>query len=153
MNELSDDVALQSLLISGVRYEGRVDVRLEYFFNSDGYSTKELEWALQSLSTASPTLARNFNYFFKSGLELPGQHYVYASIRVPDIGWKKQGSFAIRDLISGQDASNILQLSAEQPVSDSVVLNFEASAFLGQDDRELTLVDRSVVTAGLKWTL
>ena len=144
---------LSSLALAGVRWEGRVDARLEYFYNSDGLSAAEFKSSLDTLRALSPNSPVNLARFLQPGLEIYGQHYLYASVRVPDLGHAKDISVSARVLGALQDGSSLLQASFEKPWSDSTVVLLEADATLGGDNQELTMFDRSAAFAGLKWTL
>lgn len=150
---VSDDVGVKGLAVTGVRYEGRVDTRLEYFYNYDGFTRDDFRAQINSLRTLSPYYVSNLTRFLRPGLELYGQHYAYFSVRVPDLGRKKDSSFSFRTLSSIQDGSTLAQSSYEKPFSDSVVGLLEGFVTLGEENQELTLFDRTAVVVGAKWTL
>jgi hypothetical protein len=149
---VSNDSGLHALLLSGVRWEGRIDARMEYFYNSDGLNRNEFQDQLSALKAISPVTLLNFSRFLRPGLELYGQHYSYFSARIPDLGSKKDLQVALRSIVSLQDGSSISQLSVDKPLSDAFVGLLEAFTALGENDRELTLVDRTALIAGVKWS-
>lgn len=153
MDEQRDDDTIESLALAGLRWEGRVDLRIEYFYNSPGYDTSEFNLALDSITEPGPYLWLNFARFLRPGLEVYGQHVLYLSGRLPDFGKKKDMQFALRAAISLQDGSAFVQSILEKPLSDSIVLNLEADSTLGNMDSEFTLLDRLILIAGVKWTL
>lgn len=148
-----DSSTIETLGILGVRWEGAADIRLEYLYNSQGYSLDEFELALDSLRAISIYLPTNYARFLQPGLELLGQHILYFSVRVSDIGPSDDASVFLRSLFSLQDNSATLQLATEKPLSDSLVLNIEGNFAFGEENSEFTLVDRAQGIIGIKWTL
>jgi hypothetical protein len=144
---------LATLALAGLRWEGRVDARVEYFYNSDGLTAAEFKSSLDSLRALSAYIPINLARFLQPGLEIYGQHYLYLSVRVPELGRAKDSSFSARLLTAVQDGSTLAQVSYEKPWNDSVVLLLEGDATFGQENQELTMFDRTAAFTGLKWTL
>lgn len=153
MDPLNDDSTLVTQGIGGVRWEGRVDVRVEFFWNSAGLDSAQFHQALQSVRVLSPWLTSNISRFLQPGLELPGRAYSYLSLRIPDLGPKKDVAVALRGIQSLQDGSGLTQVTFEKPVSDSVVTELEADMVYGAGDSELTMTSSYEFVAGVRWTL
>jgi hypothetical protein len=137
----------------GLRYEGSIDFRLEYIYQSYGYTLEEFQQAKQSSQTLSLQTADNIKRFYKTGLDLYGKEYLYLSLRVPDLGKKNDMTIFFRNLNSLMDSSKSYQFSLEKNLLDSLVLNFDLTHNQGDKDSELTLLYESSVFAGLKWSL
>lgn len=153
MDPKDDNSAIVNQSIVGVRWEGRVDVRAEFYWNSAGYTPDQFQWALSSVRVPTPWLANNLSRFLQPGLELLGRYYSYLSIRIPDLGRKKDVSIAFRNLNSLQDASGFAQFAFDKPLNDALVIELEADLAYGGPDSELTLASSYELVAGLKWTL
>lgn len=136
--------------IAGFRIEHDWDLRFEYIYNSAGYDKTTLQRALQSLNLNNPFFINNLIRYSSPGLELVGKNYVYSSLRLPDLGIKKDASLYLRYLHSLQDQSGSAQLSFEKALGDMVVANLEAVFNMGTSGKEFTLIERSITTAGLK---
>lgn len=153
LNLQSTAEQISSLGIIGVRWEGRVDARIEYFKNTEGLSNDEFRAAIDSVQNFSPYVVTNLSRFIKPGLEMLGQQYLYSSIRIPDLGSQKNVSLSFRFIESLQDQSAMIQVSSEKPLNDGTVGLIEGSCTLGGDNLELTLSDRTAIFAGLRWVL
>ncbi len=138
------------LAVVGLRWEGRVDFRQEFVWNEAGYTKKMWQQALDSITTLSPYVVNNIKRFQKSGLELRSQAYSYTSLRIPDLGWSRSIHFSVRWLHSLVMNSSAVQMNYEHDWNDFLVLSLEATAFLGDDDTEFTLIEDGLVTAGFK---
>jgi hypothetical protein len=153
VRDLASQNTIETLLLTGVRWEGAIDLRAEYFYNSRGYTPEEWLTARSSVAVTEPASLLNLSLLLRSGEELLGQHYAYLSARIPDFGPKKDMQFFLRSLISIQDGSTILQSLFEKPFGDSLVFDLEGSVAIGDDNLELTSIERARATVGLKWTL
>jgi hypothetical protein len=150
---ISNENGMNTLSLAGLRWEGRVDARLEYFYNSDGFNSRDFRDQVDTLKSPSPETPLNYSRFLRPGLELYGQAYAYLSLRIPDLGKSNNLQLALRSLVSLQDGSSIAQISVDKPLNDSFVGLIEAFTSIGGNDQELTLLDRTAIIAGAKWSL
>lgn len=141
----------RTLAIAGLRWEGRVDVRAEYLYNQNGYDKDEFKQAFQSTQSLSPAILNNVKRFLRPGLELYGKQTLYLSLRIPELGKKKESTVAIRSLVSMQDGSSLGMLDWESPWSDSLTLLFEIQKAFGEKNQEMTLFLNEKVAGGLRW--
>lgn len=146
-----DGTVLQDI---GIRYEGNFDIRLEYLFNSAGYSKEEFKNALASATnTSNSNYASNVARFASPGLEFLGTNYLYLSIRKVDIFNFKDFNFFFRGLVSVQDGSANLQMDLDKALGDHWTIYFESSSNVGAKDKEMTLTTGQQYFLGLKLTL
>ncbi|HUP58263.1 MAG TPA: hypothetical protein VM598_12475 [Bdellovibrionota bacterium] len=113
----SDD--LFTLAIFGLRFEDRVDARIEYVHNDYGYSSTDQSRALQGIRVPSPQLPSNFLRLLAPGLEMPSRDVIYASVRVPDLGPAKELAVTGRYLLSLTDRSGAAGATGEWLLSDN----------------------------------
>jgi hypothetical protein len=150
----SGDLAWQTLAVAGVRFEyDSFDLRQEYLYNSAGYSEGEWNSALAATSFLNPNVSVNLRRFSRPGLEFHTKNYSYTSLRIPDLGRKKDASFYVRYLSSLTDRSGVLQLDFDKNWNDSVVLYFEGMLFHGSYATEFRLSDDYQIFAGFKKSL
>lgn len=137
----------------GVRYEGRVDVRLEWFYNGLGWDANALKYSIQGITYPNPYLVENLKRYSHSGLELPGQNYLYLSLRVPDLGKKKDASLYMRNILSMQDQSGVVQVSADKALSDAWTGYLEILSSFGNENTEFRLLYGVQGSVGVRWAL
>ncbi|MDG0815471.1 hypothetical protein [Bdellovibrio svalbardensis] len=137
----------------GLRYEGRVDFRMEWFYNGVGWDKEALKYAIQGITYPNPYLVNNLKRYSHSGLELPGQNYFYLSLRIPDLGKKKDASLYMRNILSAQDQSGVFQVSADKALSDSWTGYLEVLSSYGADMTEFRLLYGVQGSVGLRWAL
>ncbi len=138
----------------GFRYEGDVDFRIEYLYNSLGYSKDEFDNAVLSASNFFSTqYAQNATRFLNSGLNLMTQHYLYLSLRVMDPGSIKDVNFFLRGLASATDSSGLGQFEFDKSVGDAFVVYGSYTSFFGKENSEFKLLDDWRALVGLKYTL
>lgn len=140
----------QYYVIGGFRWEGRWDIRAEYLYNSAGYKTDEITSAINSTVSNNPYFLFNLNRLTRSGLEFIGQHYAYLSVRIPDLGKKKDGSAALRFLYSLQDESSVTQASFETALGDMLNFYLESSVNAGPDNAEFNLLEKASLFLGVR---
>ncbi len=140
----------QQYVIGGFRWEGRWDVRAEYLYNSAGYKPDEITSGINSTVATNPYYLFNLNRLTRSGLEFIGQHYAYLSVRIPDLGKKKNGSAALRFLYSLQDKSSVTQASYETALGDMLNFYIETSVNAGQDNTEFNLLEKASLFLGVR---
>ena len=145
--------SFQTFSTLGFRYEGRTDFRVEYIYNSAGLKAEEMKNAISAATALSFNLAKNLTHFFAPGLELLGQHYLYLSLRIPDLGSSNDINLSLRDLISLQDSSQVFQFDFDKGLTDSTVMYAEATYAAGSEKTELTISNIYSFSLGLKWTL
>lgn len=137
----------------GLRYEGRTDFRIEWFYNGLGWDKDALKYAIQGITYPNPYLVENLKRYAHSGLELPGQNYLYVSWRIPDLGRKKDASIYMRNILSMQDQSGVFQFSADKALSDAWTGYFEILSSYGKEDTELRLLYGIQGSIGLRWAM
>ncbi len=137
----------------GVRYEGRVDFRMEWFYNGVGWDKEALKYAIQGITYPNPYLINNLKRYSHSGLELPGQNYFYLSLRIPDLGKKRDANIYMRNILSLQDQSGVLQVSADKALSDSWTGYLEVLSSYGADMTEFRLLYGIQGSVGVRWAL
>lgn len=147
-----------TLAVLGVRFERAFDLRFEYIYNGAGYTEEQLENAVASASQYfSENYAQNARRFYRPGLEIMGQSYLYSSFRLMDPPWIKDFSFYLRWLYSMQDESSQVQLEFEKSFLDSFTLyagqnlsQFQSQTLTNFSEFRLAQSDESFV--GLRWS-
>lgn len=137
----------------GLRYEGRVDFRMEWFYNGAGWDKEALQSAIHGITYPNPYLVNNLKRYSHSGLELPGQNYFYLSLRVPDLGKKKDINLYMRNILSIQDNSGVFQVSGDKALSDSWTGYLEMLSSYGADMTEFRLLYGIQGSVGVRWAL
>lgn len=137
----------------GLRYEGRVDFRVEWFYNGIGWDKEALKAAISSITYPNPYLVDNLKRFAHSGLELPGQNYLYVSLRIPDLGKRKDASIYMRNILSMQDNSGVAQISADKALSDSWTGYLEFINSYGSANTEFRLLYGIQGSVGVRWAM
>jgi hypothetical protein len=142
-----DDDHLFTLAVAGARYTwpGGSDLRLEYVYQEAGWSQAERERAV-ALVGAAPAAPEVIGPYLAPGLELPGRHYAYPSLRLPELGPRGHLTLHLRGLIALGDGSGLGSLAGEWIVDDADVIAFSLAGVFGPRDGELT---RLVRAAGL----
>ena len=87
-----------------------------------------------------------------SGMELLGEHYAYASLRIPDL-WKQNNNVALRYVHSLMDQSGSVQLAWDLAIGDAWTLFAEADVSVGDKTQELSALEKASGEIGLKWNL
>ncbi len=141
---------IYGLTETGLRYEGRVDSRIEYIQNDIGYTREDFTQAVRGASQLSPFLPTNLPKFLHPGLELYSQHYLYGSIRIPDLGKKKLYTVIARCLYSITDSSSTYSASIQRIWGDYVNLFLEASYLTGENNTELGFINEAELMAGMR---
>jgi hypothetical protein len=84
--------------VGGFRYafENGSDFRIEYIYNGQGYNSAQYSLIRQAAGSQDPyqqlSSAGSISQFLASGLEFPGIHLGYVSLRIPDF-------LGVRDLV------------------------------------------------------
>lgn len=136
----------------GVRYEGTVDFRFEWIYNSAGHSNQDFQRARVAAKTISPFLASNVPRFLASGRELQTQNYQYLSLRKNLTGSADQ-VLSLRVLRAENDSTLVSGWGYERSLADAWTLLVEVSLWSGDPDGELTSGQKWKVLSGCKWTL
>lgn len=150
--ELRDD--LQKVFgfgVVGFRYEGDYDFRFEWMRFDEGFDREEMGLALRGLSPFQPGYQKNLKRVNASGLEFLTRDYGYLSVRIPDILWKKQMSFAARWLHAMAGPSDLALLSLESPIGDAATVVLEYQQNLGAKNSEFLLTEENRLQMTLKW--
>lgn len=148
------NISWYALATSGLRFENSLfDARLEYLFNEAGLTKEQFSQYLLSVQELTPDLPNNLINFARPGLELPGQHYIYLSVRIPNLGKKEDMSLAFRMIQSLQDLSAVLQSNFDKNLNDHLTFYLEALNPTNTKKKELNLAGQSFYMIGLKWNL
>lgn len=147
-----NDKDWNTLMVAGLRWEGRVDVRMEYIYNSYGLTKDMMFGALIATAPQNPRGALNLKRLAASGMELIGQDYGYFSLRVPDL-FIQNNNLALRYLHSFMDQSGSVQLSWDIAIGDAWTLFADGSYSIGEKDQELSVLEKANGLIGLKWNL
>lgn len=148
---------LDTYSVLGVRWEGRVDARLEWIHYDLGYSESEWERLKTALTQLSPYLLENLRRFSRPGLEFLTQNFWSASVRFPDLGPSSDWQWTGRVLVATGDAagremrSGLLQSSLEIPVLEAGTLYGEVLLNSGTKDTELFLTTETAGYVGARW--
>lgn len=145
---------IKTLANVGVRYETRVDMRLEYIYNGVGLDDNDWRRARTAVTTLGPRLAENFKKFYRGGRDdLQRQHYGYASMRIPDIGPRNEYTLFLRHFQSLADSSSSSQFQMDRITGESFNLYLEASLFNGSKTSEFGSLLKHEVSAGFRYSL
>lgn len=142
---------LFTLALMGARWEGTLDLRLEYVYNSAGFTSSEYSQARTGFNSFSALT--NIRRLARPGLEFLSQQYLYFSLRAPDLGKKKDLNLYTRYLHTLLDSSGVLQLDADKVWSDAVVIYGEILIFTGGKDTEFHFTNDYQVSAGFKYSI
>jgi hypothetical protein len=143
-----------SLGVAGVRKEwAHLDLRLEYIYNSGGWTSQQLKDAIATMVYQNPETSRNRTRFSNPGLELLGRGYGYISARFFNIGKKDNHSISFRYLQAEQDGSSTLMVTYDWDFSDSINLFAEYFGTYGDDNTELNLLQQQTYLLGFRWSL
>lgn len=137
----------------GLRWEGAVDLRAEWFYNGLAWGADGLKAAIESLKLPNPHWVQNASIFNHSGHELPGQGYFYISARIPDLGKRKDASLYIRNVLSLQDSSGSITVSGDKVMGDSWTGYFEVSQSYGASLSEMRLLYGTQISVGARLAL
>lgn len=141
-----------TLAVLGARWEDNYDIRLEYVYSGMGLTSSDLGYAIASVSNFSnPSYPQNLARFFRPGLELLGQNYLYASYRVNDPFKFKELNLYLRYIRSLQDESSQTQFEFDKELWDSFLLFSNVSYSNGNLDSEFKLLNDWQFMIGLKW--
>ena len=152
INEVSQ--SWTNLVVVGLRWESSFDYRIEYIYNSAGFNSTKLKNAIESASNQiSLNYLQNLKRFFRPGLELLGQNYIYSSFRIADPFGSKDLNFYIRDLFSLQDQSNQLQFELDKSFLNSWTAYANQTLSYGDQDSEFRLTNAWSFLLGLKYSL
>lgn len=139
-----------SLLVTGVRWEGSVDLRLEYVYNSYGLDSFDMQAAFLSALPQHPRGDENLKRLLGSGMELLGQHYAYLSLRIPDL-WVQNNNLSFRYVQSLMDQSSSLQTALDTAIGDAWTLWAELNVSFGDNTQELSALEKGSGMLGIKW--
>lgn len=116
------------------------ELRLEYLYNGLGWTSSQYAQALSSLSD-SVYSTQNLAAFAAPGLDFRGQHYLYASLRIGDLGHQDKTTFFFRYLENLTDKSGSAIFSVEYTPADRWSLLGAVLAELGPSNTELTQIE------------
>jgi hypothetical protein len=137
------DQRIYTFATTGARYafENGNDWRVEYIFHEQGYNKTQVISVWNALASNVPQqqqfFALNASLAFQNGLEFPGKHYLFSSIRFPNAFSVKDWTIYLRDLYSLQDGSNSAFLSSEIAIGQRGTFFGSVSASAGKLESEL----------------
>lgn len=143
--------------VLGLRWEGRIDARLEWIHYDLGYTEGEWERLKTALTQLSPYLLENLRRFSRPGLEFLTQNFWSASVRFPDLGPSSDWQWINRLLVATGDGagsavrSGLFQSTIEIPFFDAGTLYGEALINSGTKDTELLLTTEAAYYVGARW--
>jgi len=144
---------IETLSLLGIRLETENwDARMEYLYNSLGLNKDQQDLAVLSASPSNSFATENMRRLGASGREVLGRHYVYASLRIPQVrlGWgKKEKNLAFRYLHSLQDQSGSAQGAVDGPLTANWVWNVQLQLSRGPLDSELKNFENSSIVFGV----
>lgn len=123
------------------------DFRFEYSHQDIGLTKNEFKKALYT----SLAMGKS-DYFLKSGRDILGKDYFYASLRLPNLSSKNDLTVYLRYLLSMQDYSQSLQTYFEKNYNDHTVLYIEMEKTLGSSTDELKISSSFNGQIGGKWS-
>jgi len=147
-----NDHTWNTLLATGLRWEGRVDFRMEYIYNSYGLRFEDMFAAFQSAVPQHPRGNTNLKRILNSGRELMGQHYGYASLRIPDL-FVENNNVSFRYIQSLMDQSSSVQFAWDKALGEAWTVFAEANYSFGNNSQEFSALERAGGQLGLKWNL
>ena len=140
-----------SCYLIGSRYvtSHQVDMRLEYLRNEEGWTNAERHQALQIV--ALDPQPRNVALLQNAGALLPGQSYLYSSVRYAGWGWNDRFTLIWRGIHALGDGSEQLQLNIDGSVYDHIILSGGTSYRIGHEADELVQGVRSTSYGAVAW--
>ncbi len=141
----------------GLRWEGRVDARLEWIHYDLGYSEAEWTRLKTAITQLSPFLEQNLKRFSRPGLEFLTQNWWSFSLRFPDLGpqsdwqWISRVLVATGDSAGGEMRSGLFLSTLEIPIFDAGTLYAEIQSNFGTKDTELLLATEGAYSIGARW--
>lgn len=138
-------------LVAGLRYvtEGGSDLRVEAFHDSSAWTREERKNAF--LTLAAHPEARTLSLFTKPGSLLPGRDFIYASLRIPEWGWRRKQTVSLRALRSSGDQSWSGLVNLDQQTSDHLTLTAGLQLNRGRTTGELSQGHWQLFYAGGSW--
>lgn len=136
-NLYADDTRYTTAVL-GLRYvtERSWDIRFEGFKDESAWTEQQSELA-RSVLFASPT-SRALQLYLAPGSFFPGREFLYASLRIPDWGWKDSLSLSLRNLHSLTDNTEKIQATLDTYLNDHLVASTGLTYSLGPKDGQLT---------------
>jgi hypothetical protein len=150
---------LQTTLNLGLRYSfvNGSDARLEWLYQSHGYSAEELvqsHVAVQLNHVASNSIFEsNIRRALKTGLEYPGRSTLLMSLRVPDVFSRQRWNAYLRGLLSTTDGSGLFYLNFEIPSGNSGTWFLDFLKSFGSERSELRGLVNLSTTVGYRYSL
>jgi hypothetical protein len=147
-----DSKSINLFLDVGLRYESRLDYRLEYIFNQYGLSSSEVKNISSALIMNNPFALYNARILAKRGSEFIGSRYIYQSLRLPDIGPRNKGTAYLRHTLSLQDHTSNVLLSFDYELGNRWIWYLESQTFVGPSRSEFSSEGRLVINIGPKYS-
>ena len=141
-------------LVTGIRYnfENGNDFRLEWIYQSSGYSTQQTDLLWNALTSTQfgqmSYLGTNLLRTKQNGLEFPGREYAYLSFRFPDVCKIRDWTLYVRNLFSLQDHSSAFYISSENAIGDHGTIMGSLGATKGEPKSELRGIIAMVAQIG-----
>jgi hypothetical protein len=142
---LQTEKGVRTYSVTGLRWEGRVDARIEWITYDLGYSEIEWDQILAGLTMPSPYLIENGARFSRPGLEFSTRNWGSLSIRIPDLGprsdwqWTHRVLWATGDKVAGTLRSGLYQSLLEMPAWEAWTFFGEFQHTFGRENTEMKL--------------
>ncbi len=138
----------------GYRYEGDIDLRLEYLYNSLGYKSSDWSLVRESLTQfTNPEYVNNLMKFKESGLKIYSEKYLYFSIRVSNPFKTEDLNAFLRTFYSLSDSSGLAETEFDTAMGDYFTLFASYSYNYGKENSEFLLQNKWRFQIGLKYLL
>ncbi len=143
--------------VTGLRWEGDYDFRLEWIRYDLGFSEEDWEKLLSSVTELSPYVLGNAQKFAKPGLEFWTRNAWSFSWRIPNAGprgdwqWIHRVFFSVGDEAFGDLRSGLWQSNLDVPVGEAWTLLGELQIGFGEPETELRLRAERSLYAGARW--
>ena len=136
-NRLQSHAPLSTAVI-GLRYvtEGNWDFRLEGVRDEGGWTPEDRKTA--RILLAADLNAKNLALFLQPGTILPGQRFVYGSLRVPNLWPQNSVTATVRSIYSLADRTYRDLLTFDSYIGDHFVVSLGGSSNAGPLNGELT---------------
>ncbi len=153
MNLFTYHGSIYMLSVVGIRIEMEdFDFRWEEISNELGFSSTEVDQIGLSMSPLSSIAVQNQERFLFSGRELISKNYSYLSIRFPNLIRWFDSNLSVRALQTHRDNTGNATLNWEGTWRDNWTFFMNAQATYGKKDGEMTLLYKSKLNSGIKYT-
>ncbi len=135
-------------------FDGGVEWKIEYIQNDFGPDTKTRQGVIQQLES-SPTNTSYYSFLNSEQSPLPGQKFLYNSLRWESpkiLKFLSSSRIYLKQLLSLTDHSQLVSLALEAGLSDSLSLSLALINSIGENKEELSSALQSYESAYLKYS-